>query len=347
VRVYGFGVEIRLMTPEDVPAAEQLRADAFYEVDLRAAPRSGPEPERRAPSNALAWVRRTVRLLETDAGGQWVAADDSGLLGLVCSVVRERLWVLVTFAVRPGLQGKGIGRQLQARAQAYGAGCERGMLSASDDPLALRRYHAAGFALYPQMVFAGQVDRSAIPVVSGVREGAPDDLEWMDALDRDLRGAPHGPDHATFADLRRLVVATDRDGYAYTSADGTYLLAARTEPTAARLLWECLAGADGHFEVSHVTSANMWAADIALRSRLSMGTRGFLGVRGMVPPAPYIHSGPLLLRQRCTTLPERARLSRATVQDRPPGRRGRCRGAARRQLAAALPGRLLRRLPRR
>ena len=144
------------MTPEDVPAAEQLRADAFYEVDLRFALRGGPEPERRAPGNALAWVRRTARLLETDAGGQWVAADDSGLLGFACSVVRERLWVLVTFAVRPGLQGKGIGRQLQARAEAYGAGCERWMLSASDDPLALRRYHAAGFALYPQMVFQGR-----------------------------------------------------------------------------------------------------------------------------------------------------------------------------------------------
>jgi GNAT superfamily N-acetyltransferase len=292
--VYGFGVEIRLMTPEDVPAAEQLRADAFYEVDLRFAPQGGSEPERRTPGNALAWVRRTVRLVETDAGGQWVAADDSGLLGFVCSVVRDRLWILVTFAVRPGLQGKGIGRQLQARAEAYGAGCERGMLSASDDPLALRRYHAAGFALYPQMVFAGQVDRSAIPVVSGLREGTPDDREWMDALDRDLRGAPHGPDHATFADVRRLVVTADHDGYAYTSAEGTYLLAARTEPTAARLLWECLAGADGHFEVSHVTSANMWAADIALSARLSMGTRGFLGVRAMTPPTRYIHCGPLL-----------------------------------------------------
>ncbi|MCW2931221.1 MAG: family N-acetyltransferase [Actinomycetia bacterium] len=293
-RVYRFGVEIRLMTPEDVPAAEQLRADAFYEADLRAAPRDRREPERRTAANALGWVRRTVRLLETDAGGHWVAADDSGLLGMVSSVVRERLWVLVTFAVRPGLRGKGIGRQLQSRAEAYGAGCERGILSASDDPLALRRYHAAGFALYPQMVFEGEVDRAAIPVVSGVREGTPDDQEWMDALDRDLRGASHGPDHATFADGRRLVVTAGRDGYAYTSGGGTYLLAARTEPTATRLLWECLAGADGHFEVSHVTSANMWAADTALRARLSMGTHGFLGVRGMTPPAPYIHCGPLL-----------------------------------------------------
>ena len=117
----------------------------------------------------------------------------------------------------------------------------------------------------------------------------------MDLLDRDLRGAPHGPDHVIFADVRRLVVTSGRDGYAYAAADGTYLLAARTEPTATRLLWECLAGADGHFEVSHVTSANMWAADVALRAKLAMGTRGFLGVRGMAQPAPYIHCGPLLL----------------------------------------------------
>ena len=43
-----------------------------------------------------------------------------------------------------------------------------------------------------------------------------------------------------------------------------------------------------------MTSANMWAADVALGARLRMRTRGFLGVRGMVPPTTYIHSGPLL-----------------------------------------------------
>jgi GNAT superfamily N-acetyltransferase len=288
-------VEIRPMVPDDVPAAERLSADAFYEVSLRVSPRGGPEPERRSPEASLRWIDRTGRVLETDAGGCWVAADGSRLLGFATSVTRERLWILVTIAVRPGLQGRGIGRQLMARAEAYGAHCDRGMLAASDDQMALHRYHAAGFALYPQMLFEGEVDRSALPVVSGMRDGATADREWMDSLDRDLRGAPHGPDHAVIAGMGfRLIVTADRAGYAYATEGRTFLLAARDDATASKLLWECLAGATGDFDVSHVTSANKWAADVAMRARLAMRTEGFLGVRGMAPPTPYVHCGPLL-----------------------------------------------------
>lgn len=282
------------MTLGDVPAAERVSADAFHEVDLRLAPRGATAPERRSPQGSAGWIRRTSRLLDTDPGGSWVAEDDSGIAGFATSLVRERLWILVTFAVRPGSQGHGIGRQLMARAEAYGQRCDRGMLAASDDAMALRRYHAAGFALYPQMLLEGKVDRSAIPAVSGIREGTAQDREWMDDLDRELRGAPHGPDHAALADMGRLVITAERGGYAYTSGGGTYLLAARDEATARRLLWECLAGAEGDFAVSHVSSANLWAARVALDARLTMRTEGFLGVRGMAPPVSYIHNGPLL-----------------------------------------------------
>jgi GNAT superfamily N-acetyltransferase len=303
--LYGGLVKIRPMVPEDVPAAERLTDDAFYEVGLRMATRGRPEPRRRPQANSAGWIRRTTRFLDTDADGCWVATDDSGLVGFATSIVRERLWILSTFIVRPGRQGQGIGHQLLARAQAHGAHADRGMLAATDDAMALRRYHVAGFALHPQMVFEGKVDRSAIPAVIGLREGTPDDRDWMDALDRELRGAPHGPDHVTLADAgRRLVVTAERTGYAYTSGGGTYLLAARDEATARLLLWECLASGDGDgdgkgegegdFVVSHVTSANIWAADVALRARLAMRTKGYLGVRDMTPPAPYIHSGPLL-----------------------------------------------------
>ena len=282
------------MTHDDVPVAERLCADAFYEADLSAAPRGAPEPPRRSPEDSQDWIRRTERFLTTDPRGCWVAANDGGLLGFATSTVRDRLWILVTFAVRLGLQGQGIGRQLLARAEGYGTHCDRSMLTASNDQAALRLYHASGFALYPQMLFEGEVDRSALPAAAGLREGKPDDVEWMDALDRDLRGAPHGPDHASLANMRRLIVTTDRTGYAYASEATVDLLAARDPDAATRLLWECLAGAAAAFSVPHVTSANMWAANVALRARLAMRTRGFLGVRAMAPPSPYIHSGPHL-----------------------------------------------------
>lgn len=46
--------------------------------------------------------------------------------------------------------------------------------------------------------------------------------------------------------------------------------------------------------VAHVTAANQWALDVGMAARLSVGTAGYLGVRGMAPPAAYIHHGALL-----------------------------------------------------
>jgi GNAT superfamily N-acetyltransferase len=282
------------MTRDDVPAAEQLSDEAFYQSGLARLPRDAPPPARRSADRSRAWIDRTLRFLDTDAAGCWVADDDSGLLGFATSIARERLWILSTFTVRPGLQGKGIGRELLARAQEHGAACDRGLLGSSDDQQALRRYHVAGFRLYPQMMFDGVADRSVLPATRGLREGTHDDLAWMDDLDRDLRGAPHGPDHASLADSGRLIVSAARDGYAYCAPSRPLLVAARDEETATRLLWECLAGISGEVAIPHVTSFNMWAADVALRARLAMRHSGFLGVRAMAPPAPYIHNGPLL-----------------------------------------------------
>jgi GNAT superfamily N-acetyltransferase len=291
---YGGAVEIRPMTGDDVPAAEELSDEAFYQADLACLPRNAPAPQRRSAKRSRTWIDRTLRLLDTDAAGCWVAADDSGLLGFATSAARERLWILSTFTVRPGMQGRGIGRGLLARAQQHGAGCDRALLGSSDDQQALRRYHVAGFTLYPQMLFEGEVDRSALPATRGLREGTADDQGWMDDLDRELRGGPHGPDHAALADSGRLVVSSSRDGYAYCAPSRLLLLAARDERTATRLAWECLAGIAGQATIPHVTSFNMWAADVALRARLALRHEGFLGVRAMEPPAPYIHNGPLL-----------------------------------------------------
>ena len=170
------------------------------------------------------------------------------MVGFATSFNRELMWILASFVVRPGLQGQGLGKALLAAALHHGRGCLRGMLSASADPRAIRRYRAAGFSLHPQMYLTGTVDRSAIPVVEKVRDGSAADFELMDSLDRRLRGAAHGPDHPLLLGMFRLVVSdtSTGSGYAYHAADGTpALLAATNRRTAARLLWECLAATDG------------------------------------------------------------------------------------------------------
>ena len=287
---------IRPMTAADVPVAERLSSAGFYELDVRTHRPGLPLPERRSPSRSSAWRERTAHFLETDGGGCWVAEDDEGMAGFATSYTRELMWCLATFAVRPGIQGRGIGRVLLEAATHHGRGCLRGMLSASSDPKAVRLYWGAGFTLHPQMFLTGTVDRTTIPVVEKVREGSAADFELMDSLDRRTRGAAHGRDHPLMLSWWRLLVSdtSTGSGYVYTSGERVELLAASNRRTAARLLWAVLADAEGEVLVPHLTAANPWAVDIGLTARLTLHQEGFLGLRGMKPPAPYVHNGALL-----------------------------------------------------
>jgi GNAT superfamily N-acetyltransferase len=288
---------VRPMRPEDVPAAERLTAVGFHELDLRTARRSWPEPTLRSPERGAGWVQRTLHLLGTDPGGCWVAEDDEGLAGVVVSFNRELLWCLASYVVRPGLQGRGLGRVLLEAGLHHGRGCLRGILSASSDPLAVRRYHAAGFTLHPQMFLMGRPDRSAIPVVEKVREGSAGDVELMDSIDRRTRGAAHGPDHELMLRQWRLLVSdtTTGSGYAYVEPGGSLaLLAATNRRTATRLLWQVVADGPDEQVIGHLTAANAWAVDVGMAARMELHTEGYLGLRQLAPPTPYVHNGALL-----------------------------------------------------
>lgn len=285
------------MTGADVAAAERLSAEGFHELDTRMTPRSRPEPELRSAERAAAWVERTRHFLATDPGGSWVADDGSGMVGFATSYTRELTWILATFVVRPGAQGRGTGRILMAAALHHGRGCLRGMLAASADPKATRRYRHAGFSLHPQMHLSGTVDRSRIPVVDRVREGSMGDVELMDSIDRRTRGSAHGPDHEVMLRQWRLAVSdtSTGSGYAYVSRNGEVaLLAATNRRTATRLLWDALASSSGPTTVGHVTAANEWAVDVGMAARLELHQEGYLGLRGMRPPTPYLHDGVFL-----------------------------------------------------
>jgi GNAT superfamily N-acetyltransferase len=288
---------IRPMRPEDVPAAERLSDESFYELDSRAARAEGPPPARRSERHRGVWIERTRHFVESDAGGCWVAEDDGGIVGIATSFRRETLWCLATYAVLPGRQGQGIGKPLLAAAMAHGRSSTRAMLSASSDARAVRIYRQAGFDLHPQMYLRGTVDRSAIPVVEKVRDGAAADVDLMDSLDRAARGAGHGVDHELMLRTWRLLVTDSSTGagYAYLDERGRLgLLAASNRRTAARLLWAVLAEGPEEATVPHVTAANQWVLDVGFAARLELHQEGYLGLRGMKPPAPYVHNGALL-----------------------------------------------------
>ncbi len=288
---------IRPMTEADIAVAERLGAEGFHELDTRMAPRSSPDPAIRSPERAAAWKVRTRHFLSTDPGGCWVAEDEAGMVGFATSYTRELMWLLATYVVRPQAQGQGIGKALLAAAMHHGRGCLRGMIASSADPKAARRYRQAGFSLHPQMTLSGTVDRAAIPVIEKVREGSAADIELMDSIDRRTRGAAHGPDHEVMQSLWRLVVSdtSTGSGYAYVEGDGAVvLLAATNRRTAARLMWEALASSTGEITVWHVTAANEWAIDVGMAARLDLRPEGYLALRNMKPPAPYLHHGTFL-----------------------------------------------------
>ena len=292
-------VLLRPMRPDDVPATERLSAATFLELDLRILPRSWPEPTERPPGRADKWVERTLHLLETDPGGCWVAEDGGEFVGYATSLTRELMWVLASYGVRPSHQGRGVGRLLLEAALHHGRGCLRGMLSASGDPRAVRRYHLAGFRLHPQMYLTGRVDRAVLPVVDHMREGSAGDIDLLNSVDRHSRGAAHLSDHEVLVRQYPLVV-TDRptgSGYVYLDAFGSpQLLAATNRRTATALLWEALAASDPLVDasISHVTAANAWAVDVGMAARMELYTAGYLALRGMKPPTPYLHHGSLL-----------------------------------------------------
>ena len=289
---------IRPMTPDDVAAAQTIKSDAFDDLRLQTALPGSPLPERPKPVGPdTEWSQRVHGFLVTDPGGCWVADLGGEVVGLVTSIIRERTWILATYAVRPGLQGQGIGKPLLDAALDYGRGCLHALFAASDDAKAARRYLLAGFELHPQMTLTGQVDRSALPAIDRVRGATVDDTELMDSVDRRARGAAHGTDHHHLQRHFRGLLVDDGtgSGYAYVDADGRLkLLAASNRRTAARLLWTVLAEGPTETYVDHITAANQWALQVGTAARLRVGTQGHLAVRGMKPPTPYIHHGALL-----------------------------------------------------
>lgn len=286
------------MFPDDVPAAAHAEAAAFLEVDRMGRLWNEPEPAPPDEASRRRWIAGMGHHLATDPGGCRVAESDAGeIVGFAVSQNRGGFWYLASYGVVPGLQSKGVGTRLLDAALAHADG-RPGMISSSPHPGATRRYRRAGFTMLPEMRMTGRVDRAALPALDGLRDGRRDDLEWMDALDERLRGGGHGPDHVHMLDdlgLRLVVSASpaERPGYVYINEESGHsvLLAAADVETAEKLLWEALAHAHEETVINRITSGNQWAIDVGLDARLDLGQTGYLALRGLPEPVPYLASG--------------------------------------------------------
>jgi hypothetical protein len=230
-----------------------------------------------------------AHLAEHDPVGCWVA-DDGTVAGVVLSTRRDLLWCLAVLAVHPSASA--VGPNLLQAALAYSLGCLRGLGVLTDDPSTARWVRMAGFTLHPTMRLAGRVDRSALPIVEGVREATKSDRAFVESVDRRVRGAARGPDHDPLVDRAHLLVCDIATGSGYVfHRDGTPLaLAATTREVARRLLWAVLARASAPYsvEIARLSTEQDWAVDVGLAAGLGLHVGGYLALRHMRPPAPYL-----------------------------------------------------------
>jgi GNAT superfamily N-acetyltransferase len=279
---------IRPMRPDDVDAAFQVSVAAFDDLARRLG-----QPE--DPPASVAFGRlRVGRPLRTDPGGSWVAEHDGRIVGVATAIVREGVWGLSLLVVRPEAQSAGAGRDLLARAFAYGDGARGRIILASADTRALRSYARLGLAMHPSVTARGRARADPVPEL---RTGSADDLPLTEAVDRAVRGAAHGEDILALVESGgRLVVLEDR-GYAVVLGGAVRLLAAFDEESAATLLRGCLASADNEeSSVRWITATQQWAIRPCIDAGLELVADGgavFLG--GDVGPfVPYLPSGAYL-----------------------------------------------------
>lgn len=276
-------LHVREMEPADVQAAASVAAAAF-DVELI---------ERDARQR---WVERLGHPLATDPGGAFIAERDGRIIGVAEAIRRERLWCLSLLAVRPGVQSAGTGRALLERTMAYAAGTDARLIVSSNDHRALRLYARAGFLLRPTFEAVGIIDRRALPRPEpGIAEAGSGELEALQSISRDIRGAPHTPElELAMRSGARLLRLRDR-GFALAQPGmGVWLLVARDEPAAVALLWSTLdlAGDAERIGVRWITSGQDWAIDVVVRAGLRLSANGALCVNGRPGPLhPFIPSG--------------------------------------------------------
>lgn len=287
------------MHGSDVPVAYNVTRAAMGTLRRALAPASAPTAPEPTSSEVERWHRRAHHLLGTDPNGCWVAEDGGDVIGIAMALRRDKLWGLSALFVRPDHQAAGVGSALLDAVLAYSVGCLSGIIISTEDPHAARRYRLAGFTLHPTIRASGTVNHTAIPVVDGVRVGGPGDDDLADSVDRQIRGAARRADHEWWAREYAMFVcdAFTGSGYCYVDERGSpMVLAATNRKIAQRLLWSALAQArdDEPISIGFLSAAQEWAVDVALAAGLSLRTEGYLCLRHLRPPAPYIPSGPFL-----------------------------------------------------
>jgi ribosomal protein S18 acetylase RimI-like enzyme len=289
-------VTFRPMTEADVPAAVAAFDNGLLAMLTRHSlpvTRNTIEDERRRQD-------RTRHFLGTDPDGSWVVEDGGAVVGMSQSFVREGYWMLSQLGTLPGLQGRGVGRELLRRALSHGDPHGPGTIQCSRDPKAMALYSTFGFVLHPVVAAWGAMRPGSIERPRAVVRYEPDqvterELRIVTAIDRKVRGSARTVDIIAMLQQpgTRLLLVADQ-GYGVTMDDRVVTLGAQQEESATLVLKAMLAEAPvgETIEINWLTSAQQWAIRVVVEAGIELLPFGPVMVRGMDgPPSPYIPSG--------------------------------------------------------
>lgn len=214
-----FGVSFRPATVDDLAACAAIWRDSINDYLL-------PRNLRPIPDE-LASITRLYRHLQSTDPSRFIVAtrpvNDGApggerVIGFASAVERERLWFLSMLFIRPGEQGRGLGRALLERVMPSDEG--RVLATATDSMQPISNALYASLGIVPRMPLLSLVGRperldALEPLPPSIRS-APmqaSDAPEVDELDREVLGVSHRIDH-------EYVGREGRTGFVYRSNDG-------------------------------------------------------------------------------------------------------------------------------
>ena len=188
---------LRRGTPDDdIRACHRLLWESATDLGRRrGSPLEGSEEDWWAGGEPL------NRFLAEHAAEWWVAESPDvkgdGLIGYARSIERGGLFELTELFVKPGVQSRGIGRQLIERAFPLGRGEVRSIIATTDVRATARYYAADTVARFPYFTLAGRPrpdgdggDLSAEPIAGD----DPSRLTAVTDIERAVLEFPRGTD---------------------------------------------------------------------------------------------------------------------------------------------------------
>jgi GNAT superfamily N-acetyltransferase len=256
-------VQIRPAEPGDLEAMVEILEEAVADLIVRMSGHSKP-PAEDAMSPAtldlparVALRRPAFEHLAATAESSWIATNDDGRpIGYARAIVRDEVWQLTEFFVRPSFQGAGIGRELLARAFPAGRVRQR-VVVANIDPAAIARYLLAGLTgLCPIYTFSRRPEPVSVPtdlVADPITTPTTADLEEIAAIDRLVLDVRRDVDHRWLASDRRLFLwrrGSHVVGYGYVGRQmGPFAVLDPEDLPAVLAHAETVAAADGRDEI--------------------------------------------------------------------------------------------------